>query len=283
VEIFLASFVITIVGGLALNVYLKRYNRRYQQFRSTLVKQRPSYLSSYIAYEWAAVGKTVDKHWQGCTFMVTAKGIAIYRSGELLLTIQKHELRGFWRHPNDYIKRNELWIHAQIDLTWSILKVSYSKQGKNRLFRAISAISTEEQRKAHHRPPPYIHRGPTKAFPAQQSLTGEWEMGDAIRLYLMPLYLVIFAGDEVQRTIDLSKIQEIAALKRMEGGNPAGLIRFRSDEEDFAFALNNYEAWANDLAEAAKRSLEEPVIRKRKGKDDEWDWDDEDEFATNGT
>ena len=45
-------------------------------------------------------------------------------------------------------------------------------------------------------------------------------------------------------------------------------------DESLAFAMNDYEVWAADLAEAAKRTLEEPVMRKGKGKDD-----DEDEGA----
>ena len=94
-----------------------------------------------------------------------------------------------------------------------------------------------------------------------------------MNLYIMPLSLIVFHGEEVQQTFDLSSVQNIAALRRMEGGKPAGLVRFMVDEVDYAFAMEDYEAWAIDLAEASKRTLEDPLERKRKGKDDDDDWD----------
>ncbi len=51
-------------------------------------------------------------------------------------------------------------------------------------------------------------------------------------------------------------------------------MRFRAEEEPFAFALPDYEHFAQTLAEAAKRTLETPLEQKRKGKeydDDDWD------------
>jgi len=57
----------------------------------------------------------------------------------------------------------------------------------------------------------------------------------------------------------------------MEGGKPDGLVRFNADDVTYAFALDEYETWAADLAEAAKRTLEDPVERKRKSKDDDED------------
>jgi hypothetical protein len=72
----------------------------------------------------------------------------------------------------------------------------------------------------------------------------------------------------------LATIQNIAALRRMEGGKPDGLVRFKAGETSYAFALDEYESWAADLAEAAKRTLEDPLERKRKSLDDAED-DDE--------
>lgn len=273
----------TTLAGLAWGAYEARRNRRVYRLVNELSKHNPLYLSyrwTVVKYQWTAAGE--DDKWQRCVLLVTHKRIAIYpypppdENVEPLATIQPHELRGFWRPVKYQSGQNNLWIHAQIGLTWGILKLQLYYTDMQKLIRAMKEISTEEQTKAYRRRRPYIHRQPTIAFPAQQSLTGEWEMGESIHLYLMPLHLVIFAGDEVQRTIELADIQEIAALKRMEGGRPAGLIRFNYGEEDLAFALDDYESWAEDLAEAAKRTLEEPVMRKRKSKDDD-EWDDEDE------
>jgi hypothetical protein len=114
----------------------------------------------------------------------------------------------------------------------------------------------------------------TSAHPAQQTLHGAWELDPPVNLYIMPLNLVIFSGSEVQQVIPLTKIQNIAALKRMEGGKPEGLVRFTLDDETLAFASDDYVQLSALLAEAAKRTLEEPVIRKQKGKDDD-DGDDD--------
>lgn len=278
-EFFLVVGITTLLG-VAWGAYETRVNRRVERLLTELRKYMPLYLSNrwtVIQYQWAAVDK--DSKWQRCVLFIDHKRIAIYphppanEHVEPLLTVQRHELQGFWRPVKYHSGRNELWIHAQIGLTWGILKLRLYYNDMQVLIRAMKEISSEEQVKAYRRRRPYIHRAPSIAFPAQQSLTGEWEMGESVRLYLMPLYLVIFAGEEVQRLIELASIQEIAALKRMEGGRPAGLIRFRFTEETLAFALDDYQSWAKDLAEAAKRTLEEPVIQKRKGKDDE-EWDD---------
>lgn len=282
-EILLVGGLSTL-AGIAWGAYETRRNRRVLNLILELIKHDPLYLSNrwtVIKYQWVAAGEGAK--WQRCILLLTHKRIAIYpyppppENIEPLVTIQPHEIMGFWRPIKYHAGTNELWIHAQIGLTWSIVKLQLYYNDMQSLIRAMKEISTEEQTKAYRRRRPYIHREPTLAFPAKQSLTGEWEIGKSLRLYLMPLYLLIFAGDEVQHRIDLAEIQAIAALKRMEGGHPAGLIRFHYADEDLAFALDDYEAWASDLAEAAKRTLEEPVMRKRKSKDDEEEWDDVDE------
>ncbi|MDQ7025207.1 MAG: hypothetical protein Q9P44_06570 [Anaerolineae bacterium] len=109
---------------------------------------------------------------------------------------------------------------------------------------------------------------------SKQNLHGAWELEPPVNLYIMPLQLVIFHGEEVYKSFDLTTVQNIAALKRMEGGKPDGLVRFTADEGELAFAMDDYESWASDLAEAAKRRLEDPIERKRKGKEDEDDDED---------
>jgi hypothetical protein len=205
--------------------------------------------------------------------IISHKRIALYQQPQLepVFTIQPHELQGFWR-PQKYSENvNEIWIHAQIGLTWYVLKLRLHKSSMQAVVRAVKAIATEEQIKAYRRARPYIHREPIRAFPAQQNLHGAWELDAPVDLYLMPLMLVIFQRNEVHDTLELATIQNIAALRRMEGGKPDGLVRFNADDVTYAFALDEYETWAADLAEAAKRTLEDPVERKRKSKDDDED------------
>jgi hypothetical protein len=45
-----------------------------------------------------------------------------------------------------------------------------------------------------------------------------------------------------------------------------GLLRFvvASTGETLTFALQDYQGWADDLAQAARRNLEAPVLQKQK-------------------
>lgn len=276
--------VLVALASIAGYIEIRRVGRT-AQLVSNLKQYEPLFLSD----RWTRVQYRVDKagemtsKWQRGILLVTHKRLAIYpyvppdpNKTKALFTVQPGELRGFWRPVKYSSGENELWIHAEIASQWHVIKLKLYYYDMQALIRAMKAISTPEQTKAYRRRRPYIHRGLTTAFPAQQSLTGEWELGTAIQLYLMPLYLVILVDNRVVQRYDLAKIQDIAALKRMEGGKPEGLIRFFIANELRAFALDDYEAWAESLAEAAKRTLEEPVVRKRKSKeDDEDDWDED--------
>ncbi|HEX2905981.1 MAG TPA: hypothetical protein VHO69_03930, partial [Phototrophicaceae bacterium] len=78
----------------------------------------------------------------------------------------------------------------------------------------------------------------------------------------------------VLRTIPLAAVQQVGALQRLDEPDAAGLVRFRAEEETFAFALENHEALAEALATAAKRTLEDPLERKQKPKDDDPEYED---------
>jgi hypothetical protein len=142
------------------------------------------------------------------------------------------------------------------------------------LVRTLKAITPPELTTAYRRKRPYIHSGPLKAQPATQDIHGAWTLTDAYDLYLTPRFLLILSGETVLRKIPLEAVQEISALRRLDQPKADGLVRFRAGEEPLAFALPQYEAFAQALAEAAKRTLETPLEQKRKGKKDDDDWDD---------
>jgi hypothetical protein len=268
----IVSFVAAIGGVIAYTSWRSRtYNTWYKQLNlSELLFVNHDW--EYFQFSVQPPGFAAAKLQKGL-LVITHKRIAVYQfpQPEPLFTIQPHELRGFWR-PQKYSDNiNEIWIHAQIGLTWHILKLRLHKSSMQAVVRSVKAIATEEQIKAYRRARPYIHREPIRAFPAQQNLHGAWELDAPVNLYLMPLLLVIFQSGEVHDTLELAAIQNIAALRRMEGGKPDGLVRFNADDATYAFALDEYETWAADLAEAAKRTLEDPVERKRKSKDDDED------------
>ncbi|MEO1287141.1 MAG: hypothetical protein AAFV93_05185 [Chloroflexota bacterium] len=273
---------IAVATGLAGFLEVRRANRTAQ-----LVNRLQQYQPLFLNDRWTRVNYALidiasdNEKWGRCTLLVTHKRIAIYpyvpddaEKVKTLHTIQPNEIRGFWRPVKYTAGENTLWIHAEINSRWLILKVKLYKYDMQALIRAMKDITTEDQITAYRRRRPYIHRAPTTVFPATQTLTGAWELSQPVQLYLMPLYLVVQENGIVRETIPLSTIQEIGALKRMEGGKPKGLIRFFVDNELRAFALDDYEAYATDLAEASKRTLEEPVTRKRKSKDDDFEEDE---------
>ncbi len=260
--------------------YLEVKRSRTNRLVENLKQYDPLYLSDYwkkTDYCVEIIGDNKQK-WENAILLVTHKRIALYPFSsnsegktKALFTIHPHELRGFWQRIKFFAGENTIWIHAEIDTQWYILKLKPHPYDRAILVQALEKISTSEQAKAYYMPRPYIHEGLSTAFPAHQTITGTWELGSPIQLYLMPLFLVILSKSHVQETIDLSKIQDIGALKRMEDGKPEGIIRFFVDEEFRAFALDDYERWAELLATASKRTLEEPVMRKQKIKDEDED------------
>jgi hypothetical protein len=275
----MAIFASALAGIGGLIAYATWRNHSYNNWRKQIDTSNVLFYTTY----WEVFQFTVESPgmplalWQKNGLLVIShKRIALYQQPQLepVFTIQPHELRGFWR-PQKYSENvNEIWIHAQIGLTWYVLKLRLHKSSMQAVVRSVKAIATEEQIKAYRRARPYIHRESIRAFPAQQNLHGAWELDAPVDLYLMPLMLVIFQGNEVHDTLELATIQNIAALWRMEGGKPDGLVRFNADDVTYAFALDEYETWAADLAEAAKRTLEDPLERKRKSKDDDEDVDE---------
>ncbi len=218
--------------------------------------------------------------WRRCVLVVTEKHVAVYaveRDEDEKFAFTPGELRWFGRPVKYRSGVNEMWMHAQIGATWHLLRVKLYRLEMQALVRAMKQIATYEQVKAYRRRRPYIHRGPKRAHPATQDIHGAWSLDAPVDLYLTPLFLVIFHAGEVAQEIALSDIQQIGAFKRLDAPQSDGLVRFtieaRHDLHDdtLAFALEDYEAWAAYLAEAAKRTLEEPVLRK--GKEEEWDDD----------
>ncbi len=218
--------------------------------------------------------------WRRAVMSVGDKGVALYdlRTGiDGKFAFTPGELRWFGR-PTKYIYgMNEMWLHVQIGVAWYIVKARFHITTMQALVRALKHIATDEQVIAYRRRRPYIHRDLTPAYLAEQDIHGAWELKQRVDLYLMPLHLVLFRHGEVDRVIDLHDIQNIAAFKRLDAPEADGLLRFSTGVETLAFALQDYGSWADSLAEAAKRTLEEPPIRKQKSQDDD-DWDVEDEY-----
>lgn len=219
---------------------------------------------------------------ESCLLLVTPSGLVFYDRtlalGELFRCEAK-EIRWFGR-PQKYTDgNNEIWLHIEREGMWKLLKIRLPRGAMQDFVRAIKTIVPPELVTAYRRARPYIHAGPVKVQPASQDIHGAWSLEAPVNLYLMPRYLIVLRGATILRTIPLEAVQQIGALQRLDQPEAQGLVRFRAEEEPFAFAVNKHEAFAALLAEAAKRTLEVPLERKQKNKlDDEDDYDPDYEY-----
>jgi hypothetical protein len=176
------------------------------------------------------------------------------------LDVQIEQLRWFGR-PQKYeqiFPRNELWLHIERADRWTLVKIKrLHYDDALRLVRALKQIAPPELVTAYRRQRPYIHVDPVFAQRAEQDIYGVWTIHESLRLYLMPLHLVLLKLDgTVEDKIPLTTITQVDAVQRMDA--PGGVVRFRSRDETRAYQLDDYPGFALALAEAAKRSLEAP-------------------------
>ena len=186
------------------------------------------------------------------------------------------QIRWFGRPQKYSTGRNELWLHLEVGDCWYLAKLHLYQGHMRDLVRGLKAISSDELVTAYRRRRPYIHAGPSAAHPAHQDIHGAWTLDSPVTLYLTPRLLVILHDTSVLRKIPLEAVQQIGAFRRLDVPSADGLVRFRAEEETLAFALDNHDDFALALAEAAKRTLEEPIMQKQKKKDDEQGDDDDD-------
>lgn len=213
-------------------------------------------------------------HWYYCVVEVQPDSLSIYprtRTTQECFLFAISELRWFGRPKKYQAGNNHIWLHLEHEGHWLLLELRLYKTEMQDLVRAIKTITHETMVKAYRRQRPYLHYGPTTAYPGVQDIYGAWTLGKEVSLYIMPLYVVILDGDQVLRVLPLSDIQQIMALPRLDAPTKDGLVRFRVAEEAMAFAIEQHQLFADKLAEAAKRSLEEPPLRKQKGYDEEWE------------
>lgn len=210
------------------------------------------------------------------------KGIVAVTPGEIIVYDRSlavveqfrysvENLRWFGRPEKYHSGVNEIWLHFEQGDSWYLLILSMNRGQMHSFVRVMKEIAPPELITAYRRRRPYIHIGPITAYNATQDIYGAWTLTDAINLYLMPRYLTIFEGTRLVRKISLENIQQIGALRRLDAPGAQGLVRFRAEEEAFSFAINDHESFAASLAEAAKRTLEAPIERKQKGKDEDED------------
>ncbi len=234
-------------------------------------------------YQIAAINQP-SAQWQSCILVVSAAHIILYNRDwkvEERLRLSLADLRWFGRPQKYSSGDNEIWLHFEQDDNWSILKFKLSQAFMQDFVRALKTVVAPELVTAYRRRRPYIHDLAHSVQPASQDIHGAWTLDQPVDLYLMPRFLVIMQSGKVLRKLALENVQQIAALHRLDAPGSHGLVRFRAEEETFAFAHPQHEYFAKLLAEAAKRTLEAPLERKQKNKlDDDYDYDyDESDFT----
>jgi hypothetical protein len=191
-------------------------------------------------------------------------------------TFTPDQIRWFGRPHKYEAGLNDLWIHLEIGDGWHLLKFRLYQGLMQDLVRGLKAVASDELITAYRRRRPYIHAGPVDGQPASQDIHGAWTLDEPVTLYLMPRLLIILRGTGVMRKIPLEAVQEIGAFRRLDEPDANGLVRFRAEEETFAFAIVSYEDFAVSLADAAKRTLEAPIMQKQKKKYDDYGDEPED-------
>lgn len=231
--------------------------------------------SNRLPLEVLTMGGEKQK-WRSYVVAVTPEQIAFYpvnRPGaDPGFVLPAAALRWFGR-PEKYrpVRKNELRLHAEMDGRWVLVRLWLHREPMQRLVRALKEIATDAQVIAYRRRRPYIHAGPIRAYPAQQDLHGAWTLDDARHLYLTPEFLVLLHGEAVREVFPLAQVQRIAAVQRLDQPGAAGLLRFELGGDPRAFAMPDHEQFAAQMAEAAKRTLEDPVQwQRKKKKADPW-------------
>lgn len=278
-EVLIAALLGLSAWGVAAGIRADRRNRAARRLVGRLRAERdPLYCAASGATWFQAEtinGPRSARH--PFVVEVSSDRLALYpvaRDEQAPVIVRREQLRWFGR-PRKYTPNvNEIWLHAEIDGEWRLIRLRLFQTQMRALVRALKALATDEHNAAYRRRRPYVHHGPVAARPAEQDMLGAWTLGDPLALYLTPLHLVVLSGSRVARAIPLAQIQAIAAVQRLDAPDEAGLVRFQVGDESLAFAVDDYQRFAALLGEAARRTLEDPVEWQRKkkpGEDDDWD------------
>lgn len=275
----LLIYIIVFGGIIGAIVYQIRYYRKAILFHKTVRAENPLFsLGPFGCQSSIATLNGESKPWHKCIMALTDQDITVYplsRKMDEHLRFPLTGLRWFGRPVKYHNDRNELWLHFDQNSEWTLVKLRMWRHPMQDMIRALKTVTPPELVTAYRRHRPYIHQGPITAQPAAQDIYGAWTLDEPVSLYVMPLYVVILRGTQVLRLLPLERIWQIAALRRLDKPEADGLVSLNFEGEKLAYAIKDYEQVAAAISEAAKRSLEEPVMQKQKKKDE---YDDEEEW-----
>lgn len=254
--------------------YQIRLSRATEALREQLIAQDPEIgFFRYGSDRLTRIGGQATR-WRSGVIALTPERITIYRRSLAMdeaFAFAPSELRWFGRPQKYQNGTNEIWLHVEREAGWLLLQIKLSRGAMQEFVRGLKPLVSAEINTAYRRTRPYVHYGPLRVQPAEQDIHGAWTLDTPIALYVMPLHVVLLRDAEVLRVLPLERIQQVAALRRIDRPDADGLASFNLDGEKFAFASKDYQALATAIADAARRSLEAPLLQKQKGKDEDED------------
>jgi hypothetical protein len=158
----------------------------------------------------------------------------------------------------------EIALDLEKDLQWVDLRIRMDKASIKKLTEAMEPIAPNTVLFTRSRRRPNVRPDPVQAWPATQDIHGAWTLDDPVKLCITPLYLVVLRDGYVQNSFLLPALENIRADKRLDNPDAAGLVRFTAADETFAYAVNDYAGFAEALAGAIKRNVEESAGQKQK-------------------
>ncbi|MCC6803145.1 MAG: hypothetical protein IT319_09690 [Anaerolineae bacterium] len=210
-----------------------------------------------------------DSGWRGGIVSVTPEQITVYPRKSALdetVVFSFEGLRWFGRPVKYHSGRNEIWLHFEQAGRWHLIKLRMYRHRMAELVRTLKPLAAPALVTAYRRRRPYVHYGPAQVAPAEEDIHGAWTLDPALTLYLTPLHVVLLRDGQVGRVIALENVRKVTAMRRIDRPSADGLAVFEVDGEALAFAAKDYEALAGAIADAARRSLEEPLLQKQKSK-----------------
>jgi hypothetical protein len=279
VEAFVAA---GIIGGLGAWIahQVTVFRAATQVHRRLQAEGAPLVLPPYsVAFTTQTLGQP-ETRWRYAVVALTSDGLIIYPRQRVMdeaIRLPFAALRWFGRPVKYHDGRNEIWLHYQLDERWQVVKLRLNRYSMADLVRAIKGYVAPELVTAYRRHRPYVHYGPVRVQPAEDDIYGAWTLGEPLSIYVMPSHIVLLDGERVFRLLPLEQTRQVTAMRRIDQPDADGLVTFDAIEESFSYACKDYQALAQAIAEASRRSLEHPLLQKQKGKkdyDDEYD-DDE--------
>jgi hypothetical protein len=231
-----------------------------------------------VAYRTQTLGGR-EGRWRYAVVALSGDGLVIYPRQRVMdeaIRLPFKALRWFGRPVKYHEGRNEIWLHYQFENRWQVFKLRTNRYAMADLVRWLKEYAAYDQIVAYRRHRPYVHYGPVRVLPAEEDIHGAWTLSAPVSLYVMPTQLLLLDGERVVRTLLMEQVQQVAAMRRIDKPDADGLVTFTVGEESFAYACKEYQALAQSIADAARRSLEMPLMQKQKGKkDDEDEGEDE--------